>query len=107
LYGVLGIAPNADSARVKRAFRSLAKACHPDLQGGSDGRLKEISQAYATLVDPQRRAAYDAHCALVRANTRRRLAAAIATIGCLLHADRRLGRGGRRLAAGCLSVDPL
>jgi DnaJ-class molecular chaperone len=80
LYGVLGIAPNADSARVKRAFRSLAKACHPDLQGGSDGRFKEISQAYATLVDPQRRAAYDAHCALVRAGTRRRLAAAIATM---------------------------
>ena len=78
-YGVLGIAPTADGAQVKCAFRNLAKACHPDLQGGSDSPFKEISLAYATLANPARRAAYDAQCARVRAGARRRLAGAIAT----------------------------
>jgi DnaJ-class molecular chaperone len=79
-YGVLGIAPTADRAQVKYAFRTLAKSCHPDLQRGSDSLFKEISQAYATLANPARRAAYDARCAQVRARTRRRLAGVIATM---------------------------
>jgi DnaJ-class molecular chaperone len=79
-YGVLGIAPTADCAQVKYAFRTLAKSCHPDLQGGSASLFKEISQAYATLANPARRAAYDARCAQVRAGARCRLAGVIATM---------------------------
>jgi len=79
-YGVLGIASDADHAQVKTAFRNLAKTCHPDLQGGDEERFREISRAYATLVDPARRAAYDVQCAWVRAGARRRLAAAAATM---------------------------
>jgi curved DNA-binding protein CbpA len=79
-YSVLGIAPDADRAQVKMAFWSLAKTCHPDLRGGDEGRFKEIGLAYATLVDPARRAAYDAQYAQVRAGARRRLAAALATM---------------------------
>jgi curved DNA-binding protein CbpA len=60
LYGVLGIPKNADNARVKVAYRTLAKACHPDRPGGSEQRFREISLAYATLANPARRAAYDA-----------------------------------------------
>ncbi|HEY1245661.1 MAG TPA: J domain-containing protein [Hyphomicrobiaceae bacterium] len=77
-YGVLGIASNADKTQVKVAFRNLAKTCHPDVQGGQEARFKEISQAYSTLVNPSRRAAYDARCARARAHARRRFAGAMA-----------------------------
>jgi curved DNA-binding protein CbpA len=80
LYGVLGVAPTADRIAVKSAFRSLAKMCHPDMQGGDELRFKEIAHAYTTLVNPGRRAAYDAQCATVRAGARRRMAAVVATM---------------------------
>lgn len=80
LYGVLGVSPKADRAAVKSAFRSLAKRCHPDMQGGDELRFKQIADAYATLVNPVRRAAYDAQCALVRARARRQIATVIATM---------------------------
>jgi molecular chaperone DnaJ len=79
-YGVLGIAADADNAQVKAAFRTLAKTCHPDLQGGDALRFKEISQAYATLANPARRAAYDARYARVHGGARRGLAGAVATM---------------------------
>jgi curved DNA-binding protein CbpA len=79
-YGVLGIATDADPAQVKTAFRNLAKACHPDLRGGDGERFRQIALAYATLIDPARRAAYDALCAQVRAGTRWRAAAAATTM---------------------------
>jgi curved DNA-binding protein CbpA len=60
LYGVLGIPRNADNDQVKAAYRTLAKACHPDRPGGCEQRFTEISLAYATLGNPVRRAAYDA-----------------------------------------------
>jgi DnaJ-class molecular chaperone len=80
LYGVLGVSPTADRAAVKSAFRNLAKICHPDMQGGSEQRFREIADAYATLVNPARRAAYDSQCALARTLTHRRMASAVATM---------------------------
>jgi DnaJ-class molecular chaperone len=80
LYGVLGIPANADRHQVKSAFRTLAMTCHPDREGGSEARFREISRAYATLADPVRRAAYDARCAQLRAAARRRLAATVGTM---------------------------
>jgi curved DNA-binding protein CbpA len=80
LYRVLGVSPQADRAAVKAAFRTLAKACHPDVQGGDEQRFKEIADAYAILVDPAQRAAYDTRCALVRARTRRRMMGVVATM---------------------------
>jgi curved DNA-binding protein CbpA len=77
LYGVLGVPRDADNARLKAAYRTLAKACHPDLPGGSDQRFKEISLAYTTLGNPERRAAYDAE---MRAVFCRRLKSAAATM---------------------------
>jgi curved DNA-binding protein len=79
-YGVLGIAADADHAQVKAAFRNLAKACHPDLGGGDGERFRQITLAHATLIDPAKRAAYDALCAQVRAGARWRLAGAAATM---------------------------
>jgi curved DNA-binding protein CbpA len=80
LYGVLGVTPDADSVQVKAAFRNLAKACHPDLHGGGEQRFREISAAYETLINPARRAAYDAETAQLHARARRRLKSAAATM---------------------------
>jgi DnaJ-class molecular chaperone len=80
LYGVLGVSPEADRAAVKSAYWSLAKTCHPDMQGGDEPRFKEIASAYRVLAHPARRAAYDARCALAHARARRRMARAIATM---------------------------
>jgi molecular chaperone DnaJ len=62
-YAVLGVERGADEAELKRAFRELARKYHPDMNGGadSDGRFKEINEAYAVLSDPRLRARYDRH----------------------------------------------
>jgi curved DNA-binding protein CbpA len=80
LYGVLGVSPKSDRAAVKAAYRSLAKTCHPDIQGGDERRFKEIAGAYAVLASPAQRAAYDAQCALTRARARRQMAGALAAM---------------------------
>ena len=61
-YAILGVPRDADTAAVKKAYRELARKHHPDVSkaSGAEARFKEIGEAYATLKDPQRRAAYDA-----------------------------------------------
>jgi molecular chaperone DnaJ len=61
-YEVLEVGRNATDAELKAAFRKLAMKWHPDRNPGdknSDGRFKEINEAYEILKDPDRRAAYD------------------------------------------------
>ncbi len=61
-YQVLGVAPEADAAQIKQAYRKLAKQHHPDRnQGSADAaqRFKQIQQAYETLGDEQNRTRYD------------------------------------------------
>jgi len=61
-YEVLGVAKTASEAELKSAFRKLAMQYHPDRnQGDKDAeiRFKEINEAYQTLSDAQKRAAYD------------------------------------------------
>lgn len=61
-YEVLGVAQNASSEDIKRAFRQLARKYHPDANPGdsqSEERFKELSEAYEVLSDPQKRAQYD------------------------------------------------
>lgn len=57
-YELLGIDRSASTADVKAAYRSLAKVMHPDA-GGTAGTFTMLRQAYETLRDPARRAAYD------------------------------------------------
>jgi curved DNA-binding protein len=59
---VLGVARSASEGDIKRAYRKLAREFHPDVTGDdprATERFKEISVAYETLSDPQRRRNYD------------------------------------------------
>jgi molecular chaperone DnaJ len=61
-YEILGVARGCDDAALKASFRKLAMQHHPDKNPGcteSEGRFKEINEAYSILSDPQKRAAYD------------------------------------------------
>src|SRR5260370_23849914 len=61
-YGVLGVPRDADDAALKKAYRNLARAYHPDRNPGdkkAEDRFKEISEAYSILSDPEKRAQYD------------------------------------------------
>jgi molecular chaperone DnaJ len=61
-YEVLGLERNCTDADIKRAFRDLARQHHPDNNPGdpsAEDRFKELSVAYETLGDPERRRRYD------------------------------------------------
>ncbi|MEZ4615016.1 MAG: molecular chaperone DnaJ [Caldilineaceae bacterium] len=60
-YEVLGVARDADTNTLKKAFRKLAQQYHPDVNktAEAEARFKEINEAYQVLNDSQRRAAYD------------------------------------------------
>lgn len=57
-YKMLGVARNASKDDIKKAYRKLAHQYHPD-KGGDEARFKEISEAYQTLSDDQKRSQYD------------------------------------------------
>jgi curved DNA-binding protein len=60
-YSALGVERNASEADIKSAYRKLARKYHPDVskEAGAEEKFKEISEAYKTLKDPEKRKAYD------------------------------------------------
>lgn len=60
-YQTLGVARDADLDQIKKAYRKLARTYHPDVSKAPDAeaRFKEAAEAYATLKDTGKRAAYD------------------------------------------------
>jgi molecular chaperone DnaJ len=61
-YQVLGVERDASESDIKRAYRKLAMEYHPDRNNGdkrAEERFKEVTEAYETLRDPQKRAQYD------------------------------------------------
>jgi len=63
LYTILGVAPDADLLAIKRAYKQLALACHPDRHPDDptcEERFKQASAAYEVLSNPRLRKKYDA-----------------------------------------------
>jgi curved DNA-binding protein len=60
-YDILGVARDASTDDIKRAYRKLARKYHPDVskEKNAEERFKEVGEAYETLKDAEKRAAYD------------------------------------------------
>lgn len=60
-YGSLGVERSASAEDIKKAYRKLARKYHPDVSKDPEGeeKFKEIAEAYETLKNPEKRAAYD------------------------------------------------
>jgi molecular chaperone DnaJ len=61
-YHTLGVARGASELEIKKAYRKLAMACHPDRNNGSkeaEEKFKAITEAYDVLRDPDKRRLYD------------------------------------------------
>jgi molecular chaperone DnaJ len=60
-YRVLGVPETASHDELQEAYRSLARAYHPDRSGGDTaGRFREVQEAWEVLGNPARRRVYDA-----------------------------------------------
>jgi curved DNA-binding protein len=60
-YKILGVARGAGDDEIKKAYRKLARKYHPDVskEPNAKEKFQEVSEAYETLRDKEKRAAYD------------------------------------------------
>ena len=60
-YSIMGLDRKATAEEIKKAYRKLARKYHPDVSKDPDGeeKFKDVAEAYETLHDPEKRAAYD------------------------------------------------
>lgn len=61
-YAILGLTEGVTPEEIRKAYRKLALHYHPDRNRGEPGaeeRFKAISEAYAVLIDPEKRRQYD------------------------------------------------
>ena len=64
LYDILEVSRKASKEVIEKAYKTLAKKYHPDLQTAenkeiAEKRMKEINEAYDVLSDEQKRKEYD------------------------------------------------
>ena len=60
-YEVFGLTKSASTDEIKKAYRTLAKKYHPDLNKAADAaeKFKEVQEAYEVLSDPEKKNRYD------------------------------------------------
>lgn len=60
-YAILGVARDASADHIKKAYRKLARKYHPDVskEKNAEEKFKEVAEAYETLKEADKRAAYD------------------------------------------------
>ena len=60
-YRILGVSKDTSQADIQKAYRSLARKYHPDVnkEEGAETKFKEIGEAYEVLKDSTKRAKYD------------------------------------------------
>jgi curved DNA-binding protein len=60
-YKTMGVDRKASPEDIKKAYRKLARKFHPDVskEAGAEDKFKEVNEAYETLHDADKRAAYD------------------------------------------------
>ena len=60
-YAILDVTKDASADDIKNAYRRLARKYHPDVskEKNAEEKFKEMAEAYETLKDPEKRAAYD------------------------------------------------
>jgi len=58
-YKILGVEKNASKEEIKKAYKTLAKKYHPDINKGQEDKFKEANEAFSTLNDDQKKAQYD------------------------------------------------
>ncbi len=75
-YEILGVAENATAAEIEAAFKAKAREVHPDTVPAENAYLrkvaaeafKDLSEAKAVLLDPERRQKYDAGLVYARSS---------------------------------------
>ncbi len=62
-YVTLGVAKDSSEQEIKKAYRKLAHKYHPDRNSdpGAEDKFKEVSEAYETLSDPEKKEQYNAY----------------------------------------------
>src|SRR4051794_7978564 len=61
-YEILGVGRDADEREIKKAFRSMARELHPDVNQDdpeAEEKFKELAEAQEVLLDSEKRAVYD------------------------------------------------
>ena len=58
-YEILGVTPDSSNAEIKSAYRRLARKYHPDVNPATADLFKDITEAYTTLINPEKRRQYN------------------------------------------------
>lgn len=63
-YKILGVGKSASDAEIKKAFKTQARKCHPDMHPENEKakwteKFKDLNEAYTVLSDKQKRTIYD------------------------------------------------
>ena len=59
LYDIMGLEKNASDDQIRKTYKRMAIKLHPDKQGGSQEKFKELQMAYGILKDKEKRETYD------------------------------------------------